>query len=50
MLAMMGIKDNRTRLQQKTGTEGKAHGFRKCSRVIVISGELWGEKTAESLD
>lgn len=28
---MMGIKDDGTRLQQKTGIEGNAHGFRKYS-------------------
>lgn len=39
---MIRMEDDVTRLQQETGTERDAYGFRKYgSRAIEISGELW---------
>lgn len=42
IVGMIRVEDDGTRLQQETGTEGGAYGFRKYgSRAIEISGELW---------
>lgn len=48
---MIRMKDDGTTLQQDTGTEGNALGFRKYRTAIEISGcVVGGRRRGESLD